>query len=189
MDGVLANFETPNNTIVQRYYPSVFVDSPRTNFYYRDSYRNHPEVVQKIESECRKPGFIRSFPVIENALHGWERIIEAGYIPRVCSSPLENHKTVINEKKQWLEEHFVPKFGPLLIDLAIFDRDKSKYPAIAIIDDRPTLRNSEKATWQHIVFSTSYNLEVDTAFRLHGWLDPSLKELLNRSVALYKTKK
>lgn len=189
MDGVLADFEEPNNDIVRANFPDIQVVTERSEFYFKETYRDYPEVVEKVEAECRLPGFIRSFPIVDGAIYGWQRILEAGYTPRLCTSPLENHDTIITEKKDWLEEYFVPRFGAWVIDTAIFNRDKSGYDAIAIIDDRPTLRNIEKAVWQHIVFSRSYNQAVQTEFRVEDWYDPALDSLLAKCKDTYKLKR
>jgi 5'(3')-deoxyribonucleotidase len=92
---------------------------------------------------------------------------------------------VVAEKIDWLKEYLVPTFGTWIADTAIFDRDKSSYDAFAMIDDRPTLRNSGEARWQHIVFSQSYNKSVETDFRLEGWYDNHLEDLLARARAGY----
>lgn len=185
MDNVTADCEEPNNAIVRTHFPDIAVVVDRTDFYFQDTYAAHPHLVAKMHEENRVPGFFRTFPLVEGAIEGWQRIIEAGYVPRVCSSPLENHDTVIAEKIAWLEELLVPEFGGWVIDLAIFDRDKSGYDAFAMIDDRPTLRNMERASWQHVVFSRSYNLSVQTDFRLDGWSDPNLEDTLARAQAQY----
>lgn len=186
MDGVMADFEEPNNGIIRAHFPHITPIQDRTDFYFKDTYREHGDVVERVEAEVRRPGFIRGFPMVEGADDGWQRILKEGYTPRVCSSPLENHETIIEEKKDWLEEYFVPRFGPWVVDTAIFDRDKSGYDAFAAIDDRPTLRNADRATWRHIVFDRSYNRSIDTDFRLHGWYDDDLGGLLARARARYR---
>lgn len=187
MDGVIANFETPNNAIISTLYPHVTPIAERSDFYFHETYAEHEDVVRTLFAETRIPGFFRTFPIIDGAIEGWHRMIEAGYQPRVCSSPLEDHETVIDEKRSWLEEHFVPVFGMWVVDTAIFDRDKSSYPAIAMIDDRPTLRGIEKAVWRHIVFDHSYNRNTETTYRLLGWHDPMLESLLDRAKFEYVT--
>jgi 5'(3')-deoxyribonucleotidase len=187
MDGVVADFETPNDRIVSAFGLSPVTERP--DFYYADTYQNYPELVDTIYQENRRPGFFRAFPLVDGALSGWQRILDADFIPRICSSPLENHPTVISEKREWLEEYFVPAFGAWVIDTAIFNRDKSGYDACAMIDDRPTLRNIEGASWQHIVFSRSYNAKVETVFRLNGWNDPSLESLLAKCRGCYLTRR
>lgn len=186
MDGVIADFEEPNNNIIRNNFPDIVPEFDRLDFYFSDTYKDRKDVVQVIEDEVRKPGFIKRFPVVQGAIHGWGRILEAGFSPRICSSPLENHETVIVEKIDWLEEHFVPVFGSWVVDTAIFNRDKSGYLAIAIIDDRPTLRNIESATWQHILFDRSYNRSIKTDYRLKGWGDTNLLNLLNKAKENYR---
>jgi 5'-nucleotidase len=166
MDGVLFNFEDPNNAIIRTHFPDVPIVENRSSIYYKDTYSAYPKVCEKIYQENRRPGFFSSFPLVDFAVEGFARILEAGYTPIVCSSPLEDHKTVIDEKKASLEEHLVPIFGTWVIDTAIFDRDKSKYDAIAMIDDHPSIRGAKEAIWQQIVFSRSYNHTLGTDFRL-----------------------
>lgn len=181
MDGVLADFEEPNNDIIRTHFPDIVPVVDRPDFYFKDTYEPYEDVNDTIYVENRRPGFFRAFPIVNGAVQGWQRILEAGYVPRVCSSPLEDHGTVVAEKIDWLEEHFVPEFGAWVVDLAIFNRDKSGYDAVAMIDDRPTLRSIEKATWQHIIFSQSYNRTVETDFRLEDWYDPALEGLLAKA--------
>jgi 5'-nucleotidase len=174
MDGVIADFEQPNNQLVRAYGLAPVKD--RQEFYYAETYRDYPKLLAMIYKENRRPGFFINFPMIEGTVEGWQRIIDAGYVPRICSSPLENHPTVIAEKKAWLEEHLASVFGPWVVDTAIFDRDKTKYTAIALIDDRPGLRGV--ASWPQIVFNQSYNQDIITPLRLNGWKDSNFVELL-----------
>lgn len=178
MDGVMAEFEEANNDIIRTHFPEIIPVARRAEFYFADTYKAHEGVGEKVYKENRRPGFFKNFPVVDGAVEGWRRILEAGYQPRVCSSPLQDHDTVVDEKIDWLMEHFVPVFGDWVVKTAIFNRDKSGYDAFAVIDDRPTLRNIGKAAWQHIVFSRSYNQSVETEFRLEGWYDPALKAYL-----------
>jgi 5'(3')-deoxyribonucleotidase len=183
MDGVLADYETPNDEIVRAF--GLMPIQNRTEFYYVDAYREYPDLLSAIYEENRRQGFFRAFPLVRGAVEGWQRILNADFIPRVCSSPLENHPTVVAEKKQWLEEYIAPRFGRWVIDTAIFDRDKSSYDASAMIDDRPTLRGADRARWQQVVFTRSYNKVVETDFRLNGWGDPALETFLERCKERY----
>lgn len=184
MDGVLFDYESPNNEIIRNF--GVTPIENRKGFYYPEVYRNNPDLHRHIYDENRRPGFFRSFPLIEGAIEGWQRILDAGFLPRVCSSPFDHHPTVITEKKECLEEYFVPRFGSWVVDTAIFDRFKSGYDACALIDDHPDVRGSTFAKWQQIVFTQSYNKQLQTRLRLNGWNDPSLETLLQTCRRLYK---
>ena len=188
MDGVLFDFESPNNAIIRTHFPEIPIVENRSSIYYKDTYSAYPKVCEMIYQENRRAGFFRSFHLVDFAVEGFARILEAGYTPIVCSSPLEGHKTVINEKKASLEEHLVPIFGTWVIDTAIFDRDKSKYDAIAMIDDHPSMRGAKEAAWRQIVFSRSYNQALISKFRLTNWQDPNLEILLLEAKNKYRAK-
>jgi 5'(3')-deoxyribonucleotidase len=189
MDGVVADYEERNNEIIREHFPDVPIVENRAEFYFEDTYEQYSGVADTLYDAIRKPGFFRSFPVVEGAIDGFAHMLESGIQPVICSSPAKDHPTVVSEKKGWLEEHFVPVFGWWVLDMAIFDRDKSAYDAFAAIDDRPTMRNSRWARWQHVVFSQPYNASVDAKYRLNGWNDPHLDEVLSHARLDYLDKK
>lgn len=179
MDGVIADYEERNNEIIREHFPNVPIVKNRTEFYLEDTYQEYEGVAETLYEAIRQPGFFSSFPVVEGSFDGFTQMLESGIQPVICSSPARDHPSVVREKKGWLEEHFVPVFGWWILDMAIFDHDKSRYDAFAAIDDRPTMRNSRWATWRHVVFSQPYNASVDTEYRLNGWNDPSLLKVLS----------
>jgi len=179
MDGVLADFEEPNNRILRDH--GIAPVENRTDFYYADTYRDSPEIQELIYRENRRPGFFESFPVIDGANKGLQRIRDAGFRPRICSSPLEEHPTVVGEKRRWL----AARLGDWAVEDAIFDRNKSGYDASSLIDDRPTVRGADNAPWQQVMFTQPYNLGVETDYRLNGWNDPRLEEVLERAREQY----
>ena len=177
MDGVLAAFD---RAVEDGMKDSIargglrFV-RPRKNFYIHEDY---PESMHEdIKAIWQAKGFYRRLPLMEGAVEGWQRIMEAGYAPRICSSPIPQNPDCITEKRAWLEEHFVPQFGYKILDSAIFDRDKSKYDAIALIDDKPSVVCSQLPSWTHIIFDAPYNQQT-YASRLYGWYDPNLESTL-----------
>jgi 5'-nucleotidase len=183
MDGVLANFDASVEAALEQAYPEIEIVRPRTEFYIHEDYaEEHHAAIQGI---WQAGGFYRQLGVVESAPEGWAQILEAGYKPRVCSSPIPQNLQCIDEKKAWLEEHFVPVFGHRIIDEAIFDRDKFKYDALALIDDKPSLPGAERATWQHILFETPYNKLSNSNYRLESWRDMQLVPILD---FLYRSK-
>lgn len=179
MDGVLADFD--GATIAHLQSPGVNIPTrPRKNFYYRDDYddRDHINTINTLHTSQY---FFRNLPLVEGALEGWRRVEELGYQPRICSSPLHSNEWCVEEKLAWIEQHF----GEAVMRDAIIDSNKELYDGIALIDDRPILKNTAQATWQHIVFDTSYNQDTPTTLRLQGWDDPNLPELLARCHSLH----
>ncbi|MES2971245.1 MAG: hypothetical protein V4702_02920 [Patescibacteria group bacterium] len=175
MDGVLADF---GQGVELELPPHIPIVRPRKNLYLDLDYPEYSAVVLGI---IRAPGFYRKLPPIESALEGWQRLIDLEYDPRVLSSPLQANPACSTEKRDWLKSHFVPHFGRKVVDQALFVKDKSSQRGIALIDDHPAIPGAEAADWQHLVFDQPYNAQVETEFRLHGWNDPQLPELLERA--------
>ena len=171
MDGVLADFDA---AVLQRLPAMPRV--ARTHFYIAEDYPQHVANVEEITSH---PEFFRDLPLIENALQGWQRMIDAGYRPRICSAPLSRNQEAVRYKLAWLRRHFVPQFGERVVSEAIIDKTKSRYDGLALIDDRPEVdTNNGRATWRHIVFDQPYNKHSRAALRIRGWEDPNLEDIL-----------
>lgn len=164
MDGVLADFDGATNTYLQR--PEVNIPlQPRQNFYFREDYLNpsHVDVINKLHTS---KNFFRDLPPVKDAIEGWARLLELGYNPRICSSPLRMNEWCKDEKLDWIRQHF----GEKAAANAIIDSRKELYTGIALIADQ--------ASWQYIVFDATYNQQSPAELRLNGWKDPSLPELL-----------
>jgi 5'-nucleotidase len=171
MDGVLADFDAA----VLHGIP-VIEHVARTHFYVAEDYPQHVAHVEHITSHSE---FFRNLPLVDNALEGWQRLIDAGYHPRICSAPLSRNREAMQSKLAWLRRHFVPRFGEHVISEAIIDKTKSRYDGLALIDDRPEVdTNNGQATWRHIVFDQPYNEHSRAALRIRGWDDPRLEDIL-----------
>jgi 5'-nucleotidase len=171
MDGVLADFDAA----VLHGIP-VIERVARTHFYIAEDYPQHVAHVEQITSH---PEFFRDLPLVDNALQGWQRLIDAGYRPRICSAPLSSNQESVQNKLAWLRRHFVPRFGESVVSEAIIDKTKSRHDGVALIDDRPDVdTNNGQATWRHIVFDQLYNKHSRAALRIRGWDDPHLEDIL-----------
>lgn len=174
MDGVIAGFDEATAMYLATYHPHIPLSNDRETFHYRDFY-DDPAHVQTITDHQTSENFFRDLPPIEDALYGWQRIIDLGYHPRICSSPLRANPRCVDEKRQWIRTHL----GAAAERDAIIDKKKEEYPGIALIDDRPGIVTAG-ATWQQIVFDQPYNQHILTDLRLYGWRDPTLPALLDR---------
>lgn len=174
MDGVLADFDLEIANRLAARHPHIPLAVSRTNFYVSEDYPEHAKLIKAMSDE---EGFFASLPLVDGALNGWQQIIDCGYRPRICSSPISTNPYSKAEKLGWLEEHFVPVFGSWVVDQAIITKHKEEYDGIALIDDRPEVRNADMATWQHIIFDRPYN-QHSRQPRLYGWGDGNLLQLL-----------
>lgn len=190
MDGVLAGFEDELLQRVSARYPGIAqldrneLPYPRPFLVSETFATEHRAVVDAMQQE---EGFIRALPVVPGALEGWERILRAGYLPRICSAPFDNPHCAA-EKLAWLGEHFVPHFGAWVVKTAIITRQKHLVGGIALIDDRPPpIEHSDEATWDHIIFDRPYNRTEESYkyTRLYGWRDPHLEA--NLAIAAYRS--
>src|SRR5438270_6665789 len=120
MDGVLADFDA---AVLDRL-PPVITRVARTHFYIAEDYPQHVAHVEYITSH---PEFFRNLPLVDKALEGWQRLIDAGYRPRICSAPLSTNKESAQDKLAWLRRHFVPRFGERVVREAIIDKEKSRH--------------------------------------------------------------
>lgn len=115
---------------------------------------------------------------MDDAIYGWQRLLDLGYIPQICSSPLTSNPTCAEDKIKWLKNNFAPLFGEYIVNTAIITKDKHLYDGLALIDDRPIVHSNHLASWEHIVFDRPYNREID-GIRLMGWKDENLESILN----------
>ncbi len=175
LDNVLTDFDGGVQNTLALEYPAIPIAARRVNYFIPQDYPEHQSLVRAIY--CR-PGFLRELAVLEGAIEGWQKLLNLGYIPRVCSSPLPGFPECKQEKLDWLDEHFAPVFGKWVVDTAIIDREKYRYDALALIDDRPEVKGSSSASWEHIVFSQPFNQNSSARFRLNGWQDPNLETIL-----------
>lgn len=178
MDGVLFDFdgEVRRRLAIKR--PEIQpLELVVPDFYTANNYaKEHQDAVWAISNE---PGFVAELPLISDALLGWERLLEAGYTPRICSTllPEEYAPHCKAEKLAALEKHFVPRFGAWVIKTALFTPDKHLAVGVALIDDKPApIKHRDQAVWEHIIFDRTCNRTPGSEryIRLHGWNDPDL---------------
>lgn len=174
MDGVLADFDQRILDQLAERHPHIPIAASRSNFYISADYPEHTDIIRAMSDE---EGFFRSLPVVEGALDGWQRILESDCLPRICSSPISTNPYSKAEKLGWLEEHIAPVFGSWVVDQAIITKNKEGCHGIALLDDRPELKNAHRAVWQHIIFDRPYN-QLSQQPRLYGWRDTNLLHLL-----------
>ncbi|HSH18068.1 MAG TPA: hypothetical protein VK978_01655 [Candidatus Saccharimonadales bacterium] len=181
MDGVIADFDDEALRRMSLRDPQFVRKEVRENFYIADDY---PEHVDALKAISREKGFFAALPVADGALEGWQRIIDLGYHPQICTSPIRSNPTSDPEKLGWLEKHFAPIFGKHIVDEAIVTSDKHLFQGIALIDDRPVIEHSADAQWQHVLFDKPYN-QNGAEPRLYGWDDEALGQLLEASRTLH----
>jgi len=177
MDGVIADYDQGIINQLTERYPEIPIKKTRINWYISDDYPEHNKLLRDISDE---PGFFENLPLVENAIEGWQRLIDLGYHPVICSAPQQSNPHCKIEKLNWLRRVFVPVFGELIVDQAIIDKNKHLHGSFAIIEDNPTVPNADLALWQQILFNQPYNQNSQVELRMYGWLDKELPRLLEK---------
>jgi 5'-nucleotidase len=179
MDGVIADFDS---YVVGQLPPEV-PRVERANFYVAHDYPEHEQLVREITAH---PQFFSELEPVENALEGWQRLLDLGYDPVICSAPLRSNRSAIEGKIIYLTKHFVPQFGAQVVERAIIDKKKYLYGGLVLIDDRPEVDTGNgQAEWQHIVFDRPYNKHAAAGLlRLMGWNDPNMANILEQAKEL-----
>ncbi|MGE5298734.1 MAG: 5' nucleotidase, NT5C type [Acidobacteriota bacterium] len=175
MDGVLADFDGATAVYLAEHYPEIPIVE-RNNFYFRHDYPDpaHQVIINELHASQY---FFANLPPVEGALAGWQRLKDLGYEPRICSSPLHSNEWCEAEKRDWLRRYL----GEAVARAAIITSAKEFCDGIALIDDRPIIKNADKASWRHVVFDTSYNRTAPSDLRIMGWDDDLLPEVLARA--------
>lgn len=176
MDGVLAYYE--GYAVIDLPEEHRYVEMK--SFYVIDNYPE--EYHELIKARQNHPDFYKELPIMQGALQGLKRIVDAGYRPRILSAPPSNNPYAKDGKLHWISENLVPVLGQWVRDEAVIDRNKHAYDGLVLIDDRSeVVRPGEAATWEHVVFDSPHNQLSKAAFRLYGWNDPNLEAILDEA--------
>ena len=160
-DGVLADFDRAAMDEYTRRFPgpSPF-PSDRKQFYLADSIPR--ELRSRVESIYNEPGFFQRLPLITGAGEALAEMIRRNIDFVICTSPVLGNPTCLQDKYNWLVEHF----GSRVARRVIFTKDKTLVRGDILIEDRPDVTGEYPRSWEHVVFDASYNRHVTGRRRL-----------------------
>lgn len=166
MDGVLADFEKGFLDSYRRTHPDKpFIPlTDRTSFYIRDQYPQ--EVRDLVEGVYTTSGFYRTLPLVGGSVNALHEMVLRGHNVNVCTAPLFSNPTCLQDKFDWMLEHF----GKDLTKKMIITEDKTIINANILIDDRPEINGVQSPSWEHVLYSQPYNLGTKSKKRL-TWAD------------------
>jgi 5'-nucleotidase len=115
----------------------------------------------------RRPGFFASLPPYADAIECVKHLHSLeGFSVFICTSPLLDNPTCIQDKIDWTKKYF----GPEWVERLILTRDKTTVRGDILIDDKPGIKGSHHPTWVQIVFDQPYNVEYDKqTHRMYSW--------------------
>lgn len=136
--------------------------------------REHFELERNFDDDLRdlavdimsQPGFFIKFKPMPGALHAVREMVADGIEVYFCTAPLPlQYETCVAEKFGWVRKHL----GEEYLRRIIITRDKTLIKGTVLIDDKPKVSGAcEAPEWKHIVFTQSYNKQVNGA-RLSDW--------------------
>jgi 5'-nucleotidase len=126
--------------------------------------RRHRKAAREMVHNSR---WFLDIPVTEGAQEGIE-FLTVNFDVWICTKPLEANLTCRDDKARWLVKHF----GSYWEDRLIITPDKSLIVGDILLDDAPKHEWIERATWEPVVFPTTwtmYDSEWSHLRNLRSW--------------------
>ncbi len=161
-DGPLADFRRGFLKKWRTRFPKEFFVPihKRKSFSVRDDY---PEDLRdKVETIYCEPEFYLNLQPVKGSIEAINIMLKLGHDVRICTSPLSRYENCVLEKYQWIEKYFGRDFTKRMI----LSKDKTIIRGHFLIDDKPSIKNVEKAEWEHIIYDCPYNQNVRNNRRL-----------------------
>ena len=123
--------------------------------------------VEEATAISRQPGFFASLPPYIYAIECVKHLSSLeGFSVFICTSPLLDNPTCIQDKIDWIKKYF----GPEWVERLILTRDKTTVRGDILIDDKPDIKGSHYPTWMQVVFDQPYNVGYGLeTHRIHSW--------------------
>lgn len=109
---------------------------------------------------------------IEGAREKLDDMLAWNFNVFICTAPWVGNPNCVRDKLRWVREFLGPEWEKRTIITA----DKTIIRGNYLIDDKPKITGSKVPTWQQILFTQPYNLDVHHLPRINSWADWNLKE-------------
>jgi len=140
-----------------------------TTFYLEESFpKEYKPLIREIWAS---EGFFINQKPISGSLEALEKLASNNEV-FICSSPLSSSKTCLQEKNEWVREYLGKDWTKRLI----LGKDKTLVYGDRLIDDKSSITGIKNPSWEHIIYTQSWNLDVKDKRRLN-W--ENYKEVLN----------
>jgi 5'-nucleotidase len=163
MDDVLADFDGEFYRRWNTKHPERKIVPPeeRKCFYIKEELpKEYSPFVTEINTE---KGFIYSLPEIPGGIKAVNKISEMGNRVFICTAPLDIYDNCVLEKYKWVDEHMGFEWTKKLI----ITKEKALIKGDILIDDKPEIKNEDKAEWEHIFYDKPYNRRISGKRRLN----------------------
>lgn len=167
MDGVIADWSAEYNRLLDIEDPNKEIPrtpDQRTFDLFHERPQAHKDTILKV---MNTPGFYRNLKPITGAFDALRRMVNAGHIVYLVSSPFPSNETCAGDKFSWVEEHLGHEWAKRLI----ITMDKTPVVGTILIDDKPEIKGAVTPSWEHVVFDQAWNRQVTDKLRMKSWAD------------------
>ena len=112
------------------------------------------------------PGFYESLEPMPGAVEALQTMVAEGVDVKLVTAP---HPTCAGTCA--LEKYISVErlFGAAFQERLIITRDKTNVQGDLLVDDKPRITGSKQQPWKHVIFSQSYNKDIEGKARLSSW--------------------
>ena len=145
MDGVVADISVALQGWISENFPDAVDSGPSDEFFFEKRYGlRHDDLSPFFESE----GTFASFPLMEGAQKGVQKLVEAGITVKFCTAPVHESQFCASEKQVWINKFFPERSKDLIIA-----KDKTMVRGDILIDDKSFIKGLMKPEWLHVYYN------------------------------------
>lgn len=164
MDGVLAHWDRAYSLRLKEISPEApdYIPGKRDSYNIFEGFEGHLEDAFEALNTVNyaKLDFIRG---CKKAI---KEMIKDGHDVFICTAPTITNYSCASDKIAWVRRHF----GDKMANRTIITYDKTVVHGDYLIDDKPSISGVvTNPSWKHIVFTASYNKNVQSELRMNSW--------------------
>jgi 5'(3')-deoxyribonucleotidase len=114
------------------------------------------EEQQALREIMNWPGFYRHLEVMEGAVEAIKEMEAEGHEVRFLTAPWESNNTCLQDKQDWIAEHFGEEYRRKLF----YAKDKDWVAGDILFDDKYPIPHAETASWVQVFITQPYNRDA-----------------------------
>lgn len=171
MDNTLAQFDKEFAKRWKVHYPAGSEEAiaTRKHFELEMNFPDDPAAEEAAVKVMSAPGLFIAFEPADGCVVAVKEMVAAGLTVFFCTAPLPfQYEACVAEKYAWVRKHF----GADFLSKIIITRDKTVIKGDVLIDDKPKITGAVgKPEWTHLIYTQSYNKDVEGVPRFTEWAD------------------
>lgn len=192
MDGVFCNFVEGYYAILEQKYGfarQLFPNPAELKTFYIADSITHPMGKAVEKNICNDPELFSSLKPLQGAIAGMRELlaqaIAADCNVYICTAPHLTNPSCYTQKAKWVEQYL----GFEWLELLIITRDKTMVIGDVLLDDKPEPLGNNIPTWEHVLFTCSYNDDIIGKQRINNWSTEAINLLISTAQRNFKNRK